>query len=211
MAKEKRKEIEIEFVEKMNELENSEKAEKIIQNNQIFFTLKKVKYKVRKATYSEQLEVEEFRRKEYLRLVQDDTYKFRKQWIEIYKNKGIDIEKKEKEISECQHEINTIMLKLAQTDNKTNVEKLKTEIYELRSKQAVVHMEKMDLLSYSIEDQLSLFVNSYYAYLVLETEIEKDKWVKVFTNYKGFKDSKDSDLITKTFYYVNFLIYRVEF
>jgi predicted nucleic acid-binding Zn-ribbon protein len=131
---------------------------------------------------------------------------FRKQWIETYKAKGIDIDKMEHDVSELQNEIHALLLRLAKTENKADVETLKAEIIEKKGRQAQIHVEKSDLLNYSIEDQLIVEVNSYYSYLALEKKVE-DKWERVFKTHKEFVESKDEALVNKTFYYINFLIY----
>ena len=88
----------------------------------------------------------------------------------------------------------------------TSVKLLKDEILKLRDKQYNVSIEKTDLLSHSIEDQLVMFVNSYTTYLVLERS-EGDKWAKHFDKYEKFLVSENADLISKAYYYINYLIY----
>jgi hypothetical protein len=136
---------------------------------------------------------------------------FRKQWIEKYTKKGINIEEMDKKISAFQNEIDGLMMRLATTSQNSEVDKLKTEILFMKNKQAEISIEKTDLLMNSIEDQLMIAINSYYAYMALEHEVEKDKWERAFKSYDEFLNSTNQDLLNKTFYFVNLLIYQIPF
>ncbi len=199
--------IKNEFLDTIKDLEQMTEITNLVKDNRIVFNVKGINYRVRKPNYNEQLEIEKFRRKEYLRLINDDTMFFRKQWIEKYRKKGIYIDKMETDIKRLQSEIEKLMLRLAKTDNKTDIEKLKNQIEKLRNEQATINIEKTDLLSYSVEDQLLVAVNSYYTYIVLEKQTKDKKWEKAFNNYDDFMDSKNKELISKAFYYVNYIIY----
>ena len=120
--------------------------------------------------------------------------------------KGIDIVKKEKKIRSVQYEIETLMLKLAKTAEPKNIDKLTLDIKKLRDEQFALSMDITDLLNYSIENQLTISVNSYATYLVLECK-ENKEWKRAFESYEKFEKSDDDGLITKSFYYLNFLMY----
>lgn len=197
-----------EFLTTMAKLEKDKDVEKMIKDNRIPFRVGGIDYKVRKPNYAEQTEIETFRRKKYLELIDDDSMLFRKEWISKYKNKGIDIDKMEKDILKIQSEIDALLLRLAEIEDEKDVEKLKTEIFKLKDEQAGINIEKTDLLSYSIEDQLTLQVSSFYAFSVLE-KLEKDEWIKPFKDYSEFIECKDSDLINQTIYYTQYLIYQL--
>lgn len=205
-----KEELAKELVENIVKVEESEKLENVIKDNQIKFRVGKTNFRVRKPNYAEQSEIEDFRRKKQLEYVKDDSYLFRKQWVEIYKKKGIDIDKMDSDIIRLQNEIEALMLRLAKTTNKTDIDKLKEIIISSKTKQQELNIEKTDLLSYSIEDSLLVSCNSFYAYLVLEKEVD-EKWVKVFKSYEEFKNCKDTMLISKTFYHISFLIYDIKF
>ena len=210
--KEKSKEeLAKELVKNIAKVEESDKLENVIKDNQIKFSLGRIAYRVRKPNYAEQSEIEDFRRKKQLEYVKDDSYLFRKQWIEQYKKKGIDVDKMEQDIIRLQNEIEALMLRLAKTTNKVDVDKYKEIIISSKTKQQVLNIEKTDLLSYSIEDSLMVAVNSYYAYLVLEKKSETEEWVKVFSKYEDFRNCNDTMLISKVFYHISFLIYDIKF
>ena len=206
----KKEELKKDFLKTMAGLEKAGEVEKMIKDNRIAFRINDVDYRVRKPNHAEQMDIEKFRRKKYLELMDDDSMMFRKQWVEKYKTKGIDIDAMEKEIVQLQNNVEALLLRLATSTNKKDIEKLKSEIVELKDKQAGLNIEKTDLLSYSIEDQLTIQVNAYYAYSVVEVRKE-EKWVKLFKTYEDFANCKDTDLMNKIFYYVNYLIYTLPF
>ena len=204
--KENKKAIKEDFLKTIVDLEEHAELERILKKNEIIFRIGDKTYRVRKPNYEEQLDIEKFRRKKYLDFFSDDTMLTRKQWMEKYKTKGIDLLKMDEDIIKLQNEIEALMLRLAKTTNEQDIKKLKEEILKLRNKQVDINIEKTDFLSYSIEDQLMIAVNSYFTYMVLEIK-EVDNWKRMFANYKEFSQSNNTALISKAFYYINYLIY----
>ena len=211
-----KREIAEKLLKTINELDMGSAVERKIKDNKIIFKVAGKIYRVRRPTYQEQMDSEKFRRTKYVELVNDKSMLFKKQWVKKYKEKGIDLDKMDIDVIALQNKVEGIMLRLAKSQNDKDVKKLRDEIVELRTKQAMLSVEKTDLLSYSIEDQLMIAVNSYYAYLLLEKpaeineddkEVEDGKWIRVFDKYEDFTISQDSDLITKTYRYVSDLIY----
>ena len=190
----------------MQELEDSVRLENIVKDNKIEFKSGDKAFRVRKPNLEEQQEIDDVRRKKYLELVRDDSYLFRKQWIETYKKKGIDIGKIETDIKRIEDETRRLLLRLAKTTDKKGIGELKNQIIKSRDEQYVLSIEKTDLLSYSIEDQTFIYAKSYTAYLILERK-DKDKWAKHFKDFEEFQKSEDQDLIGKLFYYYDVLIY----
>ncbi len=197
----------------INEMDMGSEVERKIKDNKIIFKIAGKIYRVRRPTYDEQMKSEKFRRTKYIELINDKSMLFRKQWNKKYKEKGIDLDKMDVDVATLQNKIESIMLRLAKTQNEKDVKKLRDEILDLRTEQATISVEKTDLLSYSIEDQLMIAVNSYYAYLLLEKpakdirEYEDGKWDRVFDKYEDFTTSQETDLINKTYRYVSDLIY----
>ena len=203
-----REELKKELLKTIGNLEKDNDIKKMIKNNRIHFKVKDIDYQVRKPDYSEQTEIETFRRKKYLDLVKDKDMLFKKQWIEIYAKKGIDIVKMEADIIKLQNEIDALLLRLATASNDKDVSTLKAQIVNLKDEQAGINIEKTDLLSYCIEEQLTIHATSYYTYAVLEKK-EGDKMVKVFNSYENFAKCKDTELINNSFYYINYIIYTL--
>jgi hypothetical protein len=198
------------LAEEIGELEQMSDVENMIKNNIIEFSLdnRDVKYRVRLPVYEEQIKLEKFRRAKYLEFVQDNNIKFQKEWIKIYKDKGIDILEMEQKVISLTKQMQEKQLKLAETSEEIRVEKLKSEIIELTKEVSAIHIEKTDLLSYSLEDLMLIEVGSFYTYLVLEKLVE-DKWVKVYNTYDEASKSKDNTLFSKAFWYVSSLLTRI--
>lgn len=190
----------------ISELEETLKMENVIKDNKIVFKSGDKSFRVRKPNLSEQQEIDSIRRKKYMELVRDDSFMFKKQWIEIYKKKGVDINKMDDDIKRIQDDLRSLLLKLAKTSEPKSVKLLTDEVRKIKDKSYDLSIEKTDLLVYSIEDQLLLHVNSYVTYVVLETKKE-DKWVKYFNSYEDFEKSKDDELVGKAFYFINELMY----
>jgi len=196
-----------ELAKTITDIEGENKVENMVKSNKIVFDIDKKNYRVRKPNYKEQEEADTYRRKKYLEYINDDTMLFRKQWIDKYKVKGKDINAMETKMKSLQAEIETMLLRLVKIGDAKEIEKMKNKILKIKEEQASINIEKTDLLSYSIEDKLLLEVNSYVTYLVLDKEIEKDKWEKVFKTYAEFMNSEENALINQAFYYINFLIF----
>ena len=195
-----------EALKAMQELEDSVKLEDVVKDNKIEFKSGDKSFRVRKPNLDEQQEIDNVRRKKYLELVRDDSYLFKKQWIETYKKKGIDIDKIEIDIKRIEDETRRLLIRLAKTTDKKGIGELKDQILKSRNEQYALSIEMTNLLSYSIEDQTHIHTKSYSAYLILERK-EKDKWVKHFKDFEEFQKTEDQDLIGKLFYYYDVLIY----
>ena len=195
-----------EALKAMQEIEDSVRLENIVKDNKIEFKSGDKNFRVRKPNLEEQQEIDGVRRKKYLELVRDNSYLFKKQWIETYKKKGIDIVKMETDMKLNEDETRRLLLRLAKTTDKKGIGELKDQILKSRDEQYALSIEKTDLLSYSIEDQTFIHAKSYTAYLILERK-DKDKWVKCFKDFEEFQKSEDQDLVGKLFYYYDVLIY----
>ena len=202
---EQKRQMAKEALQALSEIEQSVKMENIVKDNKIEFKVEDKLYRVRKPSFVERQEIDIARRKRYLEMVNDDSYLFRKSWIEKYKTKGINIAEKEVKVRSLQEDIKTVLLRLATAEISQDVELLKKEVLRLREEQFSISMEVTDLLSYSIEEQLLIEVNKYTTYQVLEVKTESD-WKRVYDTYEDFKKS-DSRVINESFYYISYLIY----
>ncbi len=203
-----------EALKAMQELEDSVRLENVVKNNKVEFKSGDKSFRVRKPNLEEQQQIDDVRRKKYLELVRDDSYLFRKQWVEAYKKKGVDIGKIETDMKRIEDETRRLLLTLAKTTDAKGIGEIKDQILKLRDELYVLSIEKTDLLSYSIEDQTFIHAKSYTAYLILERKILnnttkdcKDKWIKYFKDFAEFQKSEDQNLIGKLFYYYDILIY----
>jgi len=206
MNKEERKNLAKKQLEVLNEIEQNMTMGHVIKNNTIEFKSGEKQYRVRKPNFVERQNILDFQRKMYLELIKDDTMLFRKQWVDLYQKKGIDIAKMEAEMKNMQAEIEALLLKLVKIEDIKVIGNIRKDIIDLRRKMWDINVERTDLLQHSIEDQLLLRVNSYTTYLVLEVK-DKNTWKKHFENYNDFQNCIDDDLMTKTFNYISSLIY----
>ena len=206
---ENKMEIAKEAMQVIHELEESTRLEEVIQDNKIKFIVGDKTFRVCKPSVQEQETINTERRKKYAKLVDDDSYYFRKQWIEKYNKKGIDINKMESDIIKLHDNIKSLLLRLASESGEDNVKKLKDEIMKLRTKQNDINIEKVDLMMHCIEDQLIIYTNSYTSYMVLE-RLQDDKWKKHFETFEIYQECKDWELLNQMYYYINVLMYEQE-
>lgn len=204
-----KKEMAKQALKTIQEIEDVYKVENRVKDNKILFNAGKQTFRVRKPTLEEQSDIDTARRKKYLELIKDDSFLFRDKWIEIYTKKGIDIKKMEQDIKRLEGEIKTAMLDLAITKDAKGIGILKDKILNLRDEQAGISIERTDLLSDSIEDQIHIFTKSYAAYKVLERK-EEDKWIRHFKTFDEFQKSEDQNLIAQLFYNFDCLMYNIE-
>ena len=189
----------------LSEIEETVKMEDIIKDNKIEFAVEDKIYRVRKPERIEKSEIEQARRKEYLKMISDDTYLFKKQWIEKYKAKGINIEEKETKIKLLYAEVEKALLRLAVVVEPKDIDLLKKEVEKLRDEMHSISIEVTNLLSYSIEEQLLLHTTSYTTYLVFEIK-SGEQWKRVFSAYDDLLKAEDK-ATELAFYYINYLVY----
>lgn len=194
-----------EALKALAEIEEQTKLEDLVKDNKIEFSVNNVIYRVRKPNSIERQEVDIARRKKYLELVKDDSFLFRKQWIKIYKEKGIDIDEMENKVRILDGEIKDLLLRLAQSTEPNDISKLKEEILKKRDEQFSTSIEITDLLAHSIENTLLIFVNSYITYLVFEKKVGEN-WIRAYKSYEEFMQADDK-AIEQAFYYMNLLVY----
>ncbi len=206
MDKKERKEIQDKQLEIINEIENISTLEHVVKDNMVEFKSGEKTYRVRKPDFTERQELSKAKRKKYLEYLKDETMLFRKEWIDLYKKKGIDIGKMDSDMTSINAEMEAVLLKLAKVEDIKVIGNIKKDLDRLRRKMWDINVEKTDLLENSIEDQLMMFVNGYTGYLVLE-EKEIDKWVKHFKCYEDYQKCNDTHLLVKTFDFLNKLIY----
>ena len=205
---ENRSEILKAVTQALMDLNDEFQIEQVIKDNKIIFDFNDVQYRLRKPTFIEQENLNKERTKKYLELINNPDFIFREQWIKKYKDKGIDIVDMEHQIRLKQTEIESLLLRLAKSSTPEDIDTLKNQILALRSEQADLTIKKGELLSYSIEDSLMVYINQYVSYLMLEKK-DGENWFKAFENYEAFTNT-DTKLINKAYYYMTRLIYETE-
>lgn len=212
-VKKSKEKLEKEVAEKLALLNQKENFENLIKDNKIEFTIKEKKYRVRKPTQGESLALQKARNKKFLELLKDDSYILKEQLLEIYKKKGIDIEKMEENIKELGYQIEDIQIKLDNTTEKNNIENLKKEIKEIEAKQSKIAVRIGDLLEPCVEHAVIEFGNLYSVYSVLEMFIkvenkEGNEWEKAFKTYEDFLNSDNEALILEATANLAMIVYK---
>lgn len=208
-----KKELAKEITEKLINADKLENIEEMVKNNIIEFDLNKVRYRIRKPTIAERGEVRKYKNVKYMKLLNDDNCLFREQLIERLEKKGKSITKLIEQMAKIQQQIEKLQLKLAEygkqkeKDNKI-ITDYELKIFELMQERNLISMEKNELLSGSIEDEISEFTSTYYCYLLLERK-EKDKWIRTFATYDDFINCKDNKLMGFAGHYLGLLLFSV--
>lgn len=190
---ENKQQIMEEVNKKLIELTEMEQMESFLKSNVNEFQYKEQIYRVHKPKAYEKDEANKERMKKYLKMLQDPDYKFRKEWVSLYKTKDIDIDKMESNSRNSYVEEKELLRRLGKTEDVKDVVTLKKRILELREEQQQIFIEKEDLLKYCIEKQLEDFIRFYLLYLLLEVK-NGDTWERVFKSYAEF-ESFDDDLL----------------
>ena len=198
-----------EFQGKLQELQESLSMDGLIKDNTIPFEVEDKKYRVRLLTTQEQNKIQQLRRKKYTELMMDDSYMFKKQWIEIYLKKGIDISAMENKIKLHQAEINNNYIRLAETTNEAMIENFKNEIQALSDKIYALNNEMHGLLGMSIENSLEVYLAEESLVRMFEIQ-EQETWKPVFASYEEYQKCEDMNLLTNGFYYRQILTLGLE-
>lgn len=221
MSKKKtsKEDLEKKLTQKLGQLNEKELFENLIKDNKIEFELENVKYRIHKPNQAESLDIRKARTKTYIELLRNDDYMLKEQLIELYKHKGVDIEKIELEIKEIGYKVEDVQQVLDKTVDKETIENLKTKIKDLFQKQSKLVVRVTELLEPCLENEILEFSNFYLVYLVLEKlelkkEIKKpvilndNKWVKVFDTYQDFLNCENEQLISEAVYNLSLLIFK---
>jgi len=200
-----------EVMERLNQIAEEYEVQNLIKDNKIEFVHKDVLYRIRKMTLAEREYANKERNRFYLNLVKDKDCMFRDQWIALYKERGIDIRKMEHDISVLQNEIEHLLLSLAETKLPNDIAMFKKNIDTKRIEQAALLNKKGELLDFSIEDQLGLFLNSLTVQLMAEVVESGGKGVRLYKTLDDLKNATDVALITSFYKYANMLSYSDEF
>jgi len=169
----------------------------IIKNNEIEFTYKEVKYRVKKPKFNQKLDANNERIRRYIVLLKDPANLVEKDLIEVYKTRGIDIADMDKQYESLENQKKDLMLKLGKglSDNLTKEELdiFKKEIDKISNDQRDIVIKKSLLLDSSIESQINLFIYTYLAYLIVEKLVD-DIWIRGWKYYDSFLN-EDENLI----------------
>jgi len=186
--------------------------EDIVKDNNIEFKYGDNYYRVRLLNREEKEKLDKFRVDKFGELMKNKNIMFENTLIEIYKDKGINIEEIDENIKKLEIEQSNILLKLGEAISKKQGEEVlktyKENIEKLKDKISLLWIRRNTLLSCSFENQLNNFVVKVTTYLSFEMKVDNN-WNKVFKSFEEFEKYQDEKLLEKAGYYSLLLHYRI--
>jgi hypothetical protein len=192
---------------KLKQINEIDILEQMIKDNISEFVHCDKHYRVRKPTSNEKEAANKERMIKYFSMLKDSNYMFKKDLIELYKTKNIDIDYFDKEIKNLALREKDYLHRLHGNENLKDIEFLESEINKIQIKQQELYLEKDELLKYCIEQQLDDFLKFYLIYLVLEVKIG-EKWERVYNSFNLFMDSTDEFLQAKAAQVLAVMVYN---
>lgn len=194
----------VKILEELKQNNNLTFLEELLKDNQIEFIIEDCTYRVRLLNLHEKEILNNMKIKKFMQLLQDKDILLEKDLIIIYKQRGVDIEDLDEKLRKLEAEKKLIALKLGESIANKRDEKVlevhRNQIRDLSDKINMIIIQKNDLLSYSLENQLSNYYVKCLTYLSLEKKIE-DKWVKLASSLEEFEKTINEIIIEKAIYY----------
>lgn len=199
------------IVKEMNEMLNLTEIAELIQNNEKIFEVDNITYRIKKPSYKQRQEVYKKKIEKYTELLKDERYLLEKDLREIYKKRGVDIDKLDMELKNKMKKRDDLMirlggaLKLGQPENELKI--LENEIKELNLEIQEKSIEKSGLLEISLEQQLAIFVYTYFVFVLAEKK-EGDNFIKLWNNYNEYEEG-NQELINRFSYYSTMMLTEI--
>lgn len=199
-----------EEVKKIREVYNTEyelsKLEEMIKSNSIEFEHNEEIYKIKMLTLRDKDELERLKNRYFNKLLQERDekgnfcYLLEKDMIKLFKERGIDLDEIEKEVSKLTLELNNFNFKLGLAIHNNSPEEMlkdyKIQIEIIKNNRNDLIIQKTSLLNSSVEHQILVYITETMAYLTLEKKTD-DKWLRAFATYEEFKKCNDEKLMEK--------------
>jgi hypothetical protein len=189
--------------EKVNKFLEMEKVVDLLTKNVVEFEHDGIKYRIRKPTYKQKMEVNEKRIYKYTDQLKNTSLLMEKDLIEIYKKRGIDIPALDSKILTLDKTRKALMLKLGEGLKQllpdTELKTLKDEIQSILKEQQELTLQKILYLDSSVESQVNIYVFTYLGFLLTERQ-DGGNWVRGWIDYEEFMNQPDSLINTITFY-----------
>ena len=203
----KNKEVQ-EIKDKIDNNIDIDKIDEMIRNNKLEFEYNKIKYRATIPTFKQKSELNEKKREKFLNLLKDEKNMLEEDLKKIYKKRGIDIDEINQKILALEKQKSDYLLKLGKAlkekSSDNDLEILKNEINKIAGEQTALSIQKMNLLEFSIESQILIYIYSYLAYLIIQKNID-DKWVPAWNTWEEFENS-DENLITKASFHAGMVL-----
>lgn len=184
------------------------KISELLKDNKIEFSFNKQDYRVRLLTIKERDELEDLRKKEFGRLLQDRNILSISELIKLYKERGmVDIEEINSKITKLIKIKEDSQYKLGEALSKSEgdaiLNKYEEEIKDINLQIIVLETQKNDYLEFSLENHLQLYVYKLIAWLSLERK-DGENWIKAFDNLEVFVGA-DEQLVEKAIIYSGYI------
>lgn len=209
-----REEMAKNLTKRMNRIDRMKITEQMVKDNKIPFEVEGIKYRIRKLTHDEQVEMKNKRSEKYLFLLRANNeegkpkYIFKDKLILEYMKRGINILEMKEDRRKWTIELKKLQFRLAELGkSKENKEviALKLDINGFKEKIQQSIMEETELLNHCIEEILMEYVNIYTTYLALE-KLDKNKWVKAFKSFNDFMKNTNEELFDSSIQALGLLI-----
>lgn len=202
------KEQKIEEVKKkVSEILNLEEMEFLLKSNEIVFDLDGITYRIRKPSFQQKQEAYKKRVEKFTELLRNDKYILEEDLKSIYLKRGINIDDMNKKVISLCLKRDGLMLKLGEAiTQKSSDPELKTykkEIESLNLEISDIITKKTQLLEFSLENQVLVYVYSYLTFLISEKKVEEE-FIKVWNNWEEFQSEREN-IVNKLSYYTTII------
>jgi hypothetical protein len=195
-----------------------DKIQEYVKKNKIEFEYEGKKYRVRKPIPKERQEVSKLRMEKHVSLLKekdengDFKYMSERDLINLYKERGVNIDDMDKKLKHYRKKEQDLMFKLGKAikekKGKNELDVYKKEIVQYRELMQELGVKKTQLLELSIEQQIMIFVYSYFTSKITE-KLEKEKWVNVWESYDDFLNDTE-ELTNKAISHAVLIINNVQ-
>jgi len=198
--------------ERIQELDELQEVEDMIQNNSIIWDVEGKSYRVKKPGRRERQEVKTLKNKKKTELIYEVNIVSEEELIQAYlrKESPIDIPKMRDQILDLQRKIESLAIRLIESQIDSEKKKYEVEIESLQQEQTKISYDIRDLLDCSLEKQLKDFVQEYLICMCFEIKVD-DVWQRYYKSYDDFMNSNDNNedrLISQATWYFSVLINR---
>lgn len=199
------------IVKEMNEMLGLSEVAELIESNEKVFEFNSVTYRIKKPTYKQRQEVYKKKIEKYTELLKDERYLLEKDLRELYKKRGVDIDKIDIELKNKMKKRDDLMiqlggaLKLGHSESELKI--LEAEIKVINFEIQEKSIERSGLLEISLEQQLLIFVYTYFVFVLAEKK-EGDNFIKLWNTYDEYENA-DIELINKFSYYSTMMLNEI--
>jgi hypothetical protein len=134
--------VEEKVVKDIEALVQQENIAELVKDNVITFEHAGIKYRVTKPTFDQKLEANKRKAAEHIRMLKDSNYLLEKDWIELYKSRGIDVKELDRKFDVLAKKKTEYQLKLGEAIE-TKAPEEDCEVY--RKEISAIISEQLDI------------------------------------------------------------------